>query len=362
MQKKVLIICPFPENTVPGQRLKYEQYFNHWRENGFQLTIKPFVSSSFMKIIYSPGKFHIKIFHTLIGYINRLLCLFSLKKYDVVYIFLWVTPFGIPFFEWLYCAISRKVIYDIDDLVYLHHTSKANALFSFLKGRNKPIYLMKKAHHVITCTPKLDAFVRKYNQHTTDISSTVDTEIRYLPVNSYKNDHRIVLGWSGSHSTSKYLLLLESVLQELALEVDYELIVMGDATFKLNNINITVYPWSDTHEIEVLQKFDIGLYPLPDEEWVYGKSGLKAIQYMALGIPTVATAIGANYRVIEHEQDGFLIPVNEFNMWKNTLLRLIKDVHLREKIGKNARKKIVNHFSISANNKTYLQILNSQVE
>lgn len=359
MSKKILIICPHPENVAPGQRLKYEQYFDDWRKNGHQITISSFMTLRFWNIVYKKGFFFEKVFWTLFGYFKRLITLIQIPFHDVVYVFLWGTPFGSSFYERWIRFLSKKLIYDIDDMVFLGHSSDANKLWQNLKGKNKMIYLMKTADHVITCTPKLDEFVKKYNHNTTDISSTVDTENRYIPVNQYKNDHQIVLGWSGSHSTSKYLYLLSDVLIELSKTHDFKLIVMGDKSFHIEGVNIEAYDWAEHIEISTLQKFDIGLYPLPDEEWVYGKSGLKAIQYMALGIPTIATAIGANFRVIENQVSGFLIPPSNHNEWKKVIEKLIMDPLHREKIGAAAKKKIDQEYSLKANRHKYLSIIES---
>lgn len=357
--KKIIVICPFPENEVPGQRLKYEQYFESWRKEGYEITVRPFVSTKFMKIIYKPSNFHLKFFYTFFGYLKRSFLLFELRKYDIVYSFLWITPFGPPIFEHLVSILSKKLIYDIDDLVFLKHSSNANRFFEFLKGKSKPIVLMKKANHVITCTPFLDEFVKKYNKNTTDISSTVDTENRYLPVNTYKNDHQIVFGWSGSHSTSKYLYLLKDVLISLSKEFDFKLIVMGDKSFQIAGVNIEALDWEESKEIETLQKFDIGLYPLPFEDWVLGKSGLKAIQYMALGIPTIATNVGTIDRIIVNNKNGILISNNDFDEWKNKMIEFILSESLRKQIGIEARKTIEKNYSIEANKNKYLNIINS---
>ncbi|MES2588766.1 MAG: glycosyltransferase family 4 protein [Bacteroidota bacterium] len=355
-RQKLLVVCPFPVNEVPGQRLKYEQYFDSWKEAGFDITVKSFISEKFMRILYQPGNIHLKFLYTLAGYFNRIKLLFSIRKFDLVYSFLWVTPFGPPVFESLLASLSKKLIYDIDDLVFLKHESKANRFISFLKGKSKPIYLMKQADHVITCTPYLDEFVKQYNSNTTDISSTVDTDSRYIPKNEFKNNHQLIIGWSGSHSTSKYLYLLKEVLQDLAKEVDFKLIVMGDKTFQIEGVNIEAFEWKESIEISTLQRFDIGLYPLPFEEWVLGKSGLKAIQYMALGIPTIATEIGTIHRVISHTLNGYLIPENNKLLWKKFILDLMSDETLRKQIGHEARTKIVNEFSIKANKDKYLEI------
>ncbi len=354
--KKISIICPHPEGVAPGQRLKYEQYFSNWRENGWQVDVHPFQSYRFWKIAQN-GNILEKVFWTLVGYFHRIIFLFQLRNYDVAYIFLWVTPFGPPFFEWLYCKLARKVIFDIDDLVFLGHASKANSWVSKLKGKNKPIYLMKKANHIITCTPYLDNFVRPHNKNTTDISSTIQTD-KYQIVNSYSNSEKLILGWSGSHSTAKYLFLIKDVLIELHKTHPFKLLVMGTNNLEIAGLDITCVNWSEEVEISTIQRFDIGLYPLPDELWVHGKSGLKALQYMACGIPTVATKVGdAIQRVITDKEDGFLVYSQE--EWLTALKNLIENPELRNSMGQKARQKVVKYYSIDANKNKYLEILNS---
>jgi glycosyltransferase involved in cell wall biosynthesis len=352
--KKILVICPHPEHVAPGQRLKYEQYFDYFRANGIEVEVSPFMSDRFQEIVYKPGRFIEKYLWTMFGYLRRTLDLFRLPFYDGVYIFLWVTPFGLPLFEFLYTLANKKIIYDIDDLVFLAPASKSNAFIAPLKGKTKMPFLMKRAVHVITCTPYLNDYARQYSSHTTDISSTINTDT-YLPVNHYTNDKPLVLGWSGSHSTSKYLKLLEGPLQKLKTKYDFSILVIGDPTFKFNNIACEAISWNLHSEITDLQKIDIGLYPLPDENWVLGKSGLKALQYMALGIPTVASAIGANFRVIENGVSGLLVKTDE--EWYTALEKLLIDAPLRKRMGMKGRERVEQLYSVKANRDQYLQIV-----
>lgn len=354
--KKILILCPYPEGVAPSQRLKFEQYYTHFRDAGYQVTVSPFISKAFWSVIYRKGHFFQKAWYTLVGYARRTRDLARVKNYDIVYIHLWVTPFGPPIFERWICNRSRKVIFDIDDLVYLPGVkSDVNPLISGLKGKNKPIFLMKRAHHVITCTPYLDEIVRRYNKHTTDISSTINTE-RYRPKTDYSIKGKAVLGWSGSVSTIKHLRVLEPVLRKLKADgLCFKLLVMGDESFSLDGLEVEALPWKESHEVEVIKRFDIGLYPLPDEQWVYGKSGLKAIQYMAAGVPVIATAIGTNFRIIENNVNGFLVSSDE--EWLARLRNLIADENLRKRLGRKGAEFVEGKFSINANKATYLSIV-----
>lgn len=355
-KKKLLVICPHPVGYAPGQRLKYEQYFDIFREAGYDITVSPFMSQAFQKIVYKKGKFLQKAFWTIAGYVRRVYDLFRIRNYDVVYTFLWVAPFAPPVFEKLTRKLAKKMIYDIDDLVFLNPPSSTNPLIHYLRSPKNHISLMKSADHVITCTPYLDSFVRKYNQHTTDISSTINTDL-YKPKKDYSVKEKFIIGWSGSHSTSKYLHLLDDVFRELAKTYSFKLLVMGDENFFLEGVEIEALPWKESYEVEVISRFDAGVYPLPDEEWVLGKSGLKALQYMAAGIPTVATGIGTIFRIIKNGENGFLVKSNE--EWKTVLSQVMEDQQLRERIGQKAAETVEQQYSVNANKTVYLSLLDN---
>ncbi|WP_018341400.1 glycosyltransferase family 4 protein [Cytophaga aurantiaca] len=355
--KRIVVVCPHPEGVAPGQRLKYEQYFQHFRENGYDIAIEPFMSNRFWDIVYKKGNTLEKIFWTIYGYIKRIALLPFLPFYDGVYLFLNVTPFGFPILEGLYTKLNPNVIYDIDDLVFLGKTSKVNSLVSLLKRPEKYTYLMQQAKQVIVCTPYLEKFALERNSNVTDISSTINTDT-YIPVNTYSNDKPLVIGWSGSHSTLKYFYLLKDILLELRREYNFKILVFGVDECRIEGLDIEVVPFHQTMEVPTLQRLDIGLYPLPlDEQWVYGKSGLKALQYMALGIPTVATSIGANLRIIENNESGLLVTSKE--EWLFVLKQLLDDSQMRKRIGLNGNKKVVAEYSIHANKHIYLKILDS---
>lgn len=356
-RKTMLVICPHPENIAPGQRLKYEQYFDDWRRNGYDITVSPFFSNRMQRILYGKSNTLEKIFWVLRAYLMRILQLFTIHRYDMVYIFLWVTPFGPPLMERLFTWRNPNFVYDIDDAIFMKAQSMVNRSTDFIRGRSKPFFLMKKAKHVITCTPFLTEVASTYNDRVTDISSTINTHT-YQPVNTYRNDHTLILGWSGSHSTSQFLYLLKDVLLELKKRRPFKLVVMGDPNFQIEGLDLEAIAWTEEREVPTLQRFDIGLYPLPlNSDWVLGKSGLKALQYMAVGIPVIATAIGANYRIMENGKTGFLVKTND--EWIKALELLMDDAELRKKVGLAGRENVVRHYSIDANAPVYLSVLRS---
>ncbi|HTB51208.1 MAG TPA: glycosyltransferase family 4 protein [Ferruginibacter sp.] len=356
-RKRILVICPCPEDVAPAQRLKYEQYFSNWRANGFSIEVSPFFSDRLQEILYKKGNTAEKIYWVIRGYLKRCKEICTLHKYDLVYIFLWVTPFGFPLMERLFVSRNSNIVYDIDDLIFMRSLNSANTKTDFLKGRKKPFFLMKKAKHVITCTPYLTEVANRYNNKVTDISSTINTTT-YQPVNRYQNDHTLVLGWSGSHSTAPLLYLLKDALIALRKKHAFKLVVMGAPEFFIEGLDIELVPWSVENEIPTLQRFDIGLYPLLlNNDWMLGKSGLKALQYMAVGVPVVATALGANYRIIEEGKTGFLVKTTE--EWIEKIEFLMTHPEIRKAVGSAGRDNVVKYYSIDANAPVYLEIIRS---
>lgn len=356
MQKSILIICPFPQDVAAGQRLKYEQYFSHWRANGYKITVSSFMSQSLWRVVYLKGRYLAKVIGTIVGYSNRLYDLFRIPKYDIVYVFQWVTPFGSTFFERATRFLSKNLIYDVEDYVINNVNSHVNSVINPLKNPNKNKFLMNTADYVITSSPDLNKYCLEVNnkKKCKYISSSVDAS-KFLPINSYNNNKKLTIGWTGTFSSKEYLDLLRDALINLRGRCDFKLLVIGNFEYEFPEIDIEVIQWSRENEVRDMQKIDIGIYPLPDDPWVYGKSGLKAIQYMAFGLPTVATNIGTTPTIIEHMKNGLL--VNSDQEWVASLEMLIKNPELRKTLGQNARKTVLNKYSVDAIKIEYFSII-----
>jgi glycosyltransferase involved in cell wall biosynthesis len=352
-KKKILIICPYPFDFAPGQRFKYEQYLGYLRTKGYHFTISPFFTVRAYKILYEPGMYLFKILSVLRGLIKRVLTIFKLPFYDGVYIFLNVSPI-FSIFEKIYLKISKKIIYDIDDMVFFGSTSHVNKWAAFLKNNSKYFDLIKYSNYVITCTEYLHKISKKLNNNSVDISSTIDCQ-KYKVLKIQKKN--VTIGWSGSYSTGKYLLIIKEILKKLVKKNICEVLVIGAKKNEINENCFKYLKWNKKNEIKNLQKIDIGVYPLPRNDWIKGKSGLKALQYMALGKPVVASAVGSNYRIIKHDHSGYLI--KRTNDWEYYLLKLIKNEKLRKKFGINARKTVLKNFSVNANKDKYLEVFNN---
>jgi L-malate glycosyltransferase len=136
-KRKILFLSPYPVGKAPSQRLKFEQYYPVFEKEGFEITTSSFVSSGFYDIIYKPGHLFRKMIYVLMGYLRRWADLFRIRNYDIVYLHLWVAPLGFPFFEMMTALLAKKLVYDIDDMIFLGHVSRANRWSFFSKERQR---------------------------------------------------------------------------------------------------------------------------------------------------------------------------------------------------------------------------------
>ena len=307
---RILILCPFPYGVAAGQRLKFEQYYDDWREDGHIIHIRPFMSLPLWHIAYKKGFYIEKIFYTLIAYIRRLFVLTEIPNYDLVYVFMWVSPFGPPFFERLTRALAKKILYDLEDNLLAssndQSVSSVNPLLRLIKSSSKIRYLIHQSDAVITSSPDLEqqcAHINK-NSRAKYITSSVNVS-RYLPALGQFYS-KVCIGWTGTISSLPYLRYLEPVLLQLSQIRDFKLLVIGNFDYSFDGLDLDVLQWNKHSEIADLGRIDIGIYPLPSTDWVGGKSGLKAIQYMAMQIPVVASNVGNTPNVVVDNCNMFL--------------------------------------------------------
>ena len=361
----MLVLCPFPEGVAAGQRLKYEQYFDNWRDKGWEIDISPFMDDEMWRVVYQRGKTFAKIIGTIRGHIRRLKDLLRVSDYDIVYIFMYVTPLLSNLMERSVNLLAKRVIYDIEDNIHIQQHSllqtNPNPLIKFLKWPGKIRYLIRSADHVITSSPFLNIDCKRITTSgfCTYVSSSVDTQ-RYQPRFNYSNDKTVVIGWTGTYSSKEYLDQLKNVFIKLSKKVKFKLYIISNFKYDFPEIDLKTIEWNLDTEIKDLQSFDIGVYPLPLDDWVHGKSGLKAIQYMALGIPCVATNVGTTPMLITDRVNGRLVKTEE--QWVDALEELILNPNLRQTIGKQARLDTVENYSLGTIGKTYDNILQDVME
>ncbi len=357
---KILIIQPYPSGLAPGQRFRYEQYLTILKDNNYKISIKSFINLNGWNIYHKPGKILNKISTIFVGFIKRWFLMFTIYKYDVVFIFREASPLGPPIFEWIIAKLWKKpIVYDFDDAIWLPNYSEANAKFHRIKAYWKVPKIIKWATYISAGNEYLANYAKQYNPNVMVIPTTIDTE-NHHNILCDQTQKPLVIGWTGTHSTMQYLDFLEPILSQLEKKYTFEFHVISNKNPNLKIQSLKYIPWNKDSEIEDLAKIQIGVMPLTQDQWAEGKCGFKGLQYMALEIATVMSPVGVNNKIISNGQNGYLVETAE--EWFQILEKLLTDDALRIQIGKAGKLTIENEYSVKANAPKYLAILEKAIE
>lgn len=351
---KILFIVPYPHGEAPSQRFRFEQYYPALQQAAIEYEIAPFLDDKTWQILYKPGHKVAKVMGIISGFVRRKLLMFRVRKFDYVFLHREAAPIGPPIFEWFMAKVlGAKIIYDFDDAIWLSNTSEHNKIAASLKWHQKVDSICKWAYKVSCGNEYLCNHARQFNANVVLNPTTIDTEHHH---NQIKNQHaeKVIIGWTGTHSTVEYLDNLVPVLQKLEQELDFEFRVISNRVPDFELKSMVYIPWQKDTEIADLLQFNFGVMPLTDDKWAKGKCGFKALQYMSLGMPAVVSPVGVNTKIVTEGVDGFLCNTPE--EWENALRQLITDEALRVQMGIAARQKIVGYFSVLSNSGNFLAL------
>jgi glycosyltransferase involved in cell wall biosynthesis len=336
---RVLALVPYPVGWAPGQRYRIEQWAPLLRRESVQVTFSPFLSRRGMEVLYEPGHVGTKVRETLRGYLRRVAETVRSASADVVWVYREAALLGPAWMEPL-LALRRPLVFDFDDAIYLADTSRANAWSRLLKSVRKAETICRVARHVTVGNEVLARFARDRAREVTVIPSTIDTDVyRVTP----RARNRVpVIGWTGSVTTAPHLMTLAPALRRLRARREFELRVIG-AKVDIEGLAIRWLPWRAETESEDLRGFDVGVMPLPDDEWSRGKCGMKALQYMALGVPPVVSPVGVNATIVRDGVNGFHAGTDA--EWVDRIGRLLEDEALRGSLGSEARRTVEESYS-----------------
>lgn len=339
---RVLAVVPSIYDTSPGQRFRIEQWEPILRANSVEITYAPFETRELRSILYSGGKIFEKIGGVAQSMKRRSAELNLVQNFDLVYVFREAALLGPPWFERKIARSGIPMIFDFDDAVFFSYKSPSNGYLSYLKFPGKIAEICQLSTHVMAGNEFLADYARQTNENVTIVPTTIDTD-KYEFVERIDEPNIVTIGWSGSFSTVQHLDTIRDILQELAKTESFRLRVIGTPTYELQGVTIEAIPWRSETEIDDLRHIDIGLMPLPDDNWSKGKCGLKALQYMALGIPTICSPVGVNSTIIKDGLNGFL--AGSSAEWIEKIKLLIHSPELRRKLGRAGRETVEHEYS-----------------
>jgi len=328
-----------------SSRMRTFQYLPLWKKEGVEVEVNSFFNAAYLTRFYEGKK--PSIVNVLFCYLKRFWILLGAFRYDLIWIEKELFPFLPSYGEWILEKTGKGYVVDYDDAVFHNYDKNQFWLVRVWMG-NKIDWVMRHAQLVFVGNSYLHQRAEKAgSKQILTLPTVVDVE-KYA-FKKWDNPQTVRLGWIGSPTTLKYLTALIPVFEKLRLTHEFELIIVNSDKVHLPEFpcKVTLLPWKEEEESGYIELMDIGLMPLPDSYWERGKCAYKLIQYMACGLPVVASPVGMNKDVVIHGENGYLASNPE--EWEAHLTHLIESPALREKFGIRGHKRVKEFYTIDRN-------------
>lgn len=320
----------------PSSRYRIYQYIPYLRKAGIKITVSPLFKEGWFRILdfhYVPFRVAAKGLYSLVRFFVRIKDILTVGSYDF-YVF---EHQAFPYMPFLLERFAQKLnpnmLLEFDDAIYL----------TFLHKKKIP-RLIEMSKHAIVGNNFLKDYAQKFNANVTVIPTVVDTD-RYRPKKDYHPQGSLKIGWVGLAYNLPYIQELAGIFQKLRKKIgEFVLTVISSEGFELDGVEIIFKRWSYDNEVKEIRSLDIGIMPLVDDEWAKGKCGLKVLQYMACGVPVVASPAGVNREIISDGENGFLAATDE--EWLEKLSLLARDEALRRRLGQKGRETVEKYYSL----------------
>jgi glycosyltransferase involved in cell wall biosynthesis len=329
-------------------RFRVAQFLPHLAAHGVGVTLLPFLTDNAYRDLYDRSRAAKTAIRLLASLVRRIVQLPRILHADLVMIQREAMLFGPPWIEWLVARVARiPVVLDLDDATWIPLTSPVYGRFAtWLKSSSKTDRLIRWSRIVICGNENVAGHVRGCGAPVVVMPTIVDTS-RFVPRTADAHDIPVV-GWIGTHSTWKFVEPLLPVLEQIALVTRFRLRIVGSGcrSVTVPGVDVELLPWSLEREILDFQSLDVGLYPMPDDRWTAGKSGLKLIQYFAAGVASVASPVG----IVQEIGVAGTTHLNAVSPeeWRVAVARLLCDAAERRSMAAAARRYAVDHFSVAA--------------
>jgi len=354
---KVALLTRYGD-LAASTRQRFNQYKPYLENEGFEVTKYPLFNNFYLKKFYDSGKRDFS--QVLTGYFSRLKWLMSKPDVDLVWLHCELFPYLPGLFERLVTLPGKPIVFDYDDAIF--HNYDINSKWYVRKFFNDKLHHTIKAAKIAFCGNNyLANYASPLCSRIEVVPTIVNTDILRPKEIKKVNDHPVKIGWIGSPTTWHYFEKKLPIMEQLLSTENVQISVMGVNKNTINTYSyLDLVEWSEAGEVPFLQSLDIGVMPLSNSPWAKGKCGYKLIQYMACGLPVIASPIGVNKDIIDHGINGFLVETDK--EWFSVIKKLVKDQNLRHEMGNAGRKKIEKQYSLNVWGPRVSGILRSIVE
>jgi len=337
---KALLLTRY-ERSGASSRLRTLQYGDALQAQGIEPELNPLFNQKYLDQLYSG---HSTLGSIIFAYGRRLEQLRRADQADL----LWIEKEALPWLPWL---VERKLLpravplaVDYDDAVFHRYDMHRYSIVRRLLGR-KLDNLMASASLVTAGNNYLAERARAAGASRVEIVPTVVDLTAYTICPGPARSKSPTIGWIGTPSTwNHYMAPVMPMLLQLAQTNGARVVVVGAGRAAGGHPLVDNRPWTEASEVARIHEMDVGIMPLTDTPWARGKSGYKLIQYMACGLPIIASPVGVNAEIVEHGINGFLATTDA--EWVMALQTLLRDPELRTRMGREGRRKVEREFSL----------------
>lgn len=340
---KVLLLSRYGRLGA-SSRIRHYQYLPYLAEAGVETCVSPLLGDWYIADLYGERKTNRR--KVAGGYRKRFGQLLKAGDFDLLWIQREIFPWVPAWAESWIRHLGVPFLVDFDDAVFHGYDLHPNPLVRFLLGKKIDAF-MANADLVTAGNEYLAGRARLARARRVELLPTVVDLDRYRTPHKSEGrdeDRPFTIGWIGTPSTVEYLEEVQGALAEVARQRPVRMMVVGGSHPPLQEIPIVTHPWSEDSEVDRICSFDVGIMPLPDRPWERGKCGYKLIQYMACGLPVVASPVGVNGTIVDHGENGFLAATP--SQWIEALLTLIDNRDLARRMGKAGRQKVAREYCL----------------
>lgn len=326
-----------------SSRMRFYQYLPWLEDAGIDVTLAPLLSDAYVQGLQRNRK---SPFEAMRAYAGRVRALMGSHQFDLLWIEKECLPWLPPWLEKLLLCSKIPYVLDYDDAVFHYYDEHRLAVVRALLGNKHPA-LMRGAALIAAGNAYLAEFARRSGASVVEILPTVIDLERYPDDSSYRATENNVprVGWIGQRATASFLAPHAPLFDRLSAQGAAQFAAIGIEAQSLG-LPMDSIVWSEATEVASIASFDIGIMPLMDGAFERGKCGYKLIQYMACGLPVVASPVGVNRQIVEHGVNGFLADTPQ--QWEEALRALLADGALRRRMGQAGRQKVEKDYCIQS--------------
>jgi glycosyltransferase involved in cell wall biosynthesis len=342
------------ERLGSSSRVRFYQYYPYLQSQGVEIVTAPFLDDEYVRALYRGQA--ISKTEVLHSYLRRLSILSQSTSFDLLWVEKELLPWMPAWFENLLRFFKVPYVVDYDDAVYHRYDMHSSSIVRSFLGQ-KIDRVMRRAAMVIVGNDYLAERASKAHASRVEyLPSVVDVSLYKAREESARTPLQI--GWIGSPVTAPYLDAVREALELFSRETEVHLTLIGAGRVSsFGNIPVTLLPWDEAMETSIGSLFDVGIMPLADGPFEWGKCGYKLVQYMAAGLPVVASPVGINRQMVAPGRNGFLAASTE--EWLEAFRRLAHDRDLRHKMGQSGRSQAEQMYNLQVTAPRLLDLLSS---